>query len=316
MLIDVSKMSHESRFDLITVGHFAIDTILSPKISQPKPTLGGPATYVSVAAAKLGAKVLVISKVGGDFPNEYWTWLRNNDVDLSGLTCVPNASTTRYRIEYDDSERRLRLQAMAPTILPADLPSDLRSRMVHIAPIAGEVSAQTVSKARRCAEILSLDPQGFLRTFDKKGNVALKQWQDSGVLGQIDVFKSAAPEVKAMTKARDVESAMRKISDYGVKTVIVTKGMEGSELFLEGHIYKVPACKPKALVDPTGAGDAYIGAFLAEYTRTRDVLWCASVGSASASFVVEGVGPGRFGEREEVYERAQTIYEKVAGKKN
>jgi sugar/nucleoside kinase (ribokinase family) len=302
-------------FDLITIGHFAIDTILSPKINQPRPTLGGSATYVSVAVAKLGVKVSVVSKVGGDFPDEYLKWLRNNNVDLSGLKSVPNALTTRYWIKYGDSERRLRLQAMAPMILPADFPSDLCSNVIHIAPIAGEVSAQTVFKARKCAEILSLDPQGFVRTFDKKGNVALKQWLDSGVLGQIDVFKSAAPEVKAMTKARDVESAMRRISDHGVKTVIVTRGIEGSELFFEERIFSVPAYKPKVLVDPTGAGDAYIGAFLAEYTHTRDVLWCASVGSASASFVVEGVGPGRFGEREEVYERAQTIYEKVAGRK-
>jgi hypothetical protein len=34
------------------------------------------------------------------------------------------------------------------------------------------------------------------------------------------------------------------------------------------------------------------------------------VGSASASFVVEGIGPERFGERQETYERAKEIYEK------
>jgi len=54
-------------FDLVTVGHFAIDLILSPKIANPRLTLGGSPTYVSLAARKLGARGSVISKVGKDF---------------------------------------------------------------------------------------------------------------------------------------------------------------------------------------------------------------------------------------------------------
>ena len=97
--------------------------------------------------------------------------------------------------------------------------------------------------------------------------------------------------------------------------MIATKGMKGSELLYQGQFYTVPACKPKALVDPTGAGDVYIGAFLAEYAHGKEILWCASVGSAAASFVIEGVGPERFGEKHEVYERATGIYEKATGEK-
>ena len=63
-------------------------------------------------------------------------------------------------------------------------------------------------------------------------------------------------------------------------------------------------------VDPTGAGDVFIGAFLTEYISQKDSLWCACVGSAAASLVVEGVGPTFFGEKEEVYRRASLIYEK------
>lgn len=313
MLIDVSKMSHENTFDLTTIGHFAIDTILSPKITQPKPTLGGPATYVSVAAAKLGARVSVVSKVGGDFPEEYLTWLRNNKVDLSGLKQVQHASTTRYALEYVDRERKLRLQAKAPTISLSDMPRSLSSAVIHVAPIANEIPNEIIPKLRRSADILSLDPQGFLRSFDEKGNVALRQWQDSDVLAQIDILKSTVDEVKVMTEARDLDSAMRQISDHGIKIVIVTMGIEGSRIFFDNEFYDIPASRSK-IVDPTGAGDAYIGAFLAEYMHGKDVLWCASVGSSAASFVVGGVGPERFGEKHEVYQRAQTIYEKVTGK--
>jgi sugar/nucleoside kinase (ribokinase family) len=55
-------------FDIITVGHFSIDFIQLPKICVPKPTLGGPPTYVSIAAKNLNARVSVISNVGEDFP--------------------------------------------------------------------------------------------------------------------------------------------------------------------------------------------------------------------------------------------------------
>lgn len=74
--------------------------------------------------------------------------------------------------------------------------------------------------------------------------------------------------------------------------------------------YHVPACKPRIVRDPTGAGDAFAGAFLAEYLRGTEPVWCCCVGSAAASFVVEEVGPHRFGEKKEVYDRARKIYER------
>jgi sugar/nucleoside kinase (ribokinase family) len=281
---------------------------------DPKTTLGGSPTYVSVAAAKLGAKVSVISKVGSDFPKEYLTWLQNNNVDLSGLERVSNACTTRYVLEYRNLKRHLRLKTKAPPILATDIPRSLRSVVVHVAPIADEISDEVISKLRKSARILSLDPQGFVRSFDKKGNVGVKRWRNPEVLGQIDVFKSAIREIQAVTGLRNLKSAMKKIIDYGPRIAVVTRGIKGSTLLFENQFYCVPACKSKIVMDPTGAGDAYIGGLLAEYVRNKDIFWCACVGSAAASFVVEGIGPEGFGESHEVYERAQRIYEKAVGK--
>jgi len=315
MLIDVSKMNSASMFDLVTVGHFAIDSIRSAKIRQARDTLGGPPTYVSVAAAKLGARVSVISKVGDDFPSKYLGWLQDNNIDLSGVKRVSDASTSRFVIEYKNWERKMRLEARAPPILPVDISSSLRARIVHVAPIANETSSSAVAKLRKSTKVLSLDPQGFVRSFDDRGNVGLKRWRDPEVLAQIDVFKSATEEIRAMTGVRDLKSAMKQISDHGIKVVAVTRGMKGAMLLSDEHFHDIPACKPKRIVDPTGAGDAFIGAFLAEYAKRKDPLWCACVGSAAASFVVEGIGPEKFGERHEVYVRAQGIYGKVVGKK-
>jgi len=305
-----SPLLKKSMFDLVTVGHFSIDSIISPKITTPKPTLGGSPTYVSLAARKLDAKVSVISKVGEDFSDRHITWLNANGVDLSGLKRVKGASTTRFILKYTNLKRRLQLKSQAPPILPEDVPSFLRARAIHVAPIANELSRNVVDKLRTLTDTLSLDPQGFVRGFDAKGKVHLRRWNDEHVLEQIDLYKSSSKEIRTVTGLADLRLAMEKIHDYGAKLVIVTRGMKGSKLLLERRLYEIPACKPRVIKDPTGAGDAFIGTFLAEYVQGKDPTWCACVGSASASFIVEGVGPEMFGEKEEIYARAAKIYGK------
>ena len=298
-------------FDLVTVGHLAIDLITSPEIASSKPTLGGPPTYVSLAAVKLGAKASIVSKVGQDFPEDYVKWLGANHVDLSGLKRVEDAVTTRFVLRYQGNwKRKLQLKALAPPLLTNDVPNSLQAKAIHIAPIVNELSEDTVTKMRKSASILSLDPQGFVRSFDSQGNVRLKLWREKSVLELTDVYKSSQEEIKSITGTSDMQIAAKKIQDCGVKIVIITRGMRGSTLFFADAFYNVPACKSRLVLDPTGAGDAFIGAFLAEYIRGKDPVWCACVGSASASFVVEGIGPERFGERQETYERAKEIYEK------
>ena len=313
MLIDVSTMTHQTRFDIVTVGHFAIDTIDSPKMTQVTTSVGGPPTYVSVAAARLGAKVAVISKVGSDFPEEYLDWLQKNNVNLSGLKQVRDRATTRFTLKYQTTwKRKLQLKARAPAITASDAPSSLKAQVVHLAPIAGELQTEVVRKLRKSATLVSLDPQGFIRSFTKHGSVRHKRWIDPSVLELADVYKSSIHEIRMVTRTASLTQAATRIQDYGVRIVIVTQGMRGSVLLFDEVFQKVPACKPQALVDPTGAGDAYIGAFLAEYLKNKDPFWCACVGSAMASFVVEKIGPDGFGDRENTYTRAREIYEKHA----
>lgn len=311
MLIDVSTMTHKSKFDLVTVGHFAIDTINSPIVTPARTTLGGPPTYVSVAAARLGAKVSVISKVGGDFSREHRNWLLSNRVDLSGLKQVKNRVTTHFIIRYQaTNERKLQLKTRAPRISVMDIPPSLQAEAIHVAPIANELSTDTIAKLRKTTNTLSLDPQGFVRSFNTLGNMKPRHWAPRSTLELIDVYKSSIDELKMVVATHGVKEAARKIQDYGVKVVIATRGLKGSTLLIDNAFHNVPASKPQVVVDPTGAGDAYIGAFLAEYIEGKDPLWCACVGSAMASFVVEGVGPERFGTKQETYERAGRIYQK------
>jgi len=256
--------------------------------------------------------VAVIAKVGGYFSEAYLWWLGQEGVDLSGVVRLANEQTTRFELEYskDFASRTLKLRNRAPPIDVCDLPCPLKAKTVHIAPIAGEISYDVVEKLKSCTEVLSLDPQGLLRSFDEAGNVGFKLPVDKNLLSLINIYKSSQDEIIALTGCSNLDSAIKAIHDFGVATVIVTLGANGAVLSVERTVYRVPACSSSTVVDPTGAGDVFMGSFLTEYNRERDSLWCACVGSAAASFVIEGIGPTFFGDKEEIYQRAWSLYEK------
>ena len=299
-------------FDVISVGHFAIDSIFLPGRRMPFVVLGGSVAYFSFAARRLNATVSVVSKVGDDFPGAYVWWLEQEGIDLSGMVKVENAQTTRFELKYSNnlSNRKLRLKNEAPPITVNDLPKSLKAKAIHIAPVAGEVSYKVVKKLKNCADLLSLDPQGLVRKFDEKGNVTLGSLKNKRILELVDIYKSSLNEIKAATGRSRLDSAIKAIHDYGVETVIVTLGMKGAVLSVEETSYNIPAYKSKKIVDPTGTGDVFVGGFLAEYIRGENSLWCACVGSAAASLVVEAAGPTFFGDKAEIYRRAHVLYEK------
>jgi sugar/nucleoside kinase (ribokinase family) len=299
-------------FDIVSVGHFSIDNIFLPERNKPFIVLGGSPTYISFAARRLDARAAVVSKVGGDFPNAYLWWLKQESVDISGVARVENAQTTSFELKYsnDLSDRVLRLKNCAPPITVEDLPNSLRAKAIHMAPIAGEITHVVAEKLKSCADVLSFDPQGLLRVFDENGNVTLGSLGDKHMLELVNIYKSSQAEIEAVTNQSDLNLAIKAIHDYGVKAVIVTLGIKGAVLSVEDNIYNIPAYKSEKIVDPTGAGDAFMGGFLVEYVNDANYRRCACVGSAVASIVVEAPGPTFSGDKAEIYQRARTLYEK------
>ena len=299
-------------FDIVCVGHFCIDSIILPNRKAPYVILGGSVAYVSLAAKNLGASVSVISKIGSDFPNAYIWWLSQEGIDLSGVAKISEAKTTSFELKYSDdlSWRSLRLTNRAKSITVGDLPNSIEAKAIHIAPVANEIPYEVAEKLKNYAEFLSLDPQGLVRVFDENGNVSYGALLNKRILGMVNIYKSSLEEIEAVTGQRELKSAIKAVHDFGVETVIVTLGMKGAVLSIEGTFYNIPAYKPNKVVDPTGAGDAFMGGFLAEYVQGEDSHWCACVGSAVASAVVEGVGPTFFADKAEIHRRAHALYEK------
>jgi len=298
--------------DVSVIGHLSIDRILLPSRTIPFTVLGGGAAYTSLAVRSLGATASVISKVGGNFPEAYLWWLKQEGVDISGVIKKADLPTTSFELNYskDLSERALTLKAKGAPIELADLPTYMKAKAVHIAPIANEVSFEVIEHLKQCANVLSLDPQGLLRSFDENGNVAENASIDKRILSLINIYKSSRAEILGLTGQSELKAAVEVVHDYGVGTVIVTDGAKGSVLSIEGSQFNIAACPSQVLVDPTGAGDVWIGGFLTEYLRQKESIWCACVGSAAASVVIEGIGPTYFGKKEEIFQRAKVLYEK------
>ena len=298
--------------DITVVGHFSIDSILLPSRATPVVVLGGSVTYVSLVARRLETSVSVISKVGEDFPEAYMGWLQEEGVDLSRVIKIKNEHTTRFELEYSEdlANRTLKLRSKAPPITLIDAPIFLSTKAVHIAPIGDEISFDVVDRLKSGAEVLSIDPQGLLRSFDENGTVAYTAAIDKRMLGLADIYKSSADEISLVTGKSDLHSAIKAVHELGVEIVIVTRGAKGAALSVEKTLYDVPVFTPDVVVDPTGAGDVFIGGFLAEYIHQKDPLWCACVGSAAASVIVQGIGPTFPVDKEEIYRRADVIYEK------
>lgn len=74
------------------------------------------------------------------------------------------------------------------------------------------------------------------------------------------------------------------------KTVITTLAEKGAVIQQNGEKYKIPAAKPKKVVDPTGAGDTWRAGFLTGLERNFDIQTCGQMGAVASSYAVENYG--------------------------
>jgi len=294
---------------LTIVGHLVIDHIFVEGTAY-RPTLGGTPTYAGVAASMMGSRVEVVSKVGHDFPDEYLSWLSNRGLDVSGVVRVDGARTTSFRIVYDCSDRRMTLLDACDPLNPDDIPPDLRADGILLGPVANEIPVETCRVLSGLTKCLSLDPQGYLRRFGPEGTMIDEDRISHEILRLVQVLRASEREISLITGLDNMLEACQLIRSMGPDLVIVTRGPSEIVVVGDGVALAVPSW-PSRVVDPTGAGDAFFGVFLSEFLQGKAVDWCSCVGAASASFVVEGYGPSRFGSAEEIQQRAHRLMKDV-----
>jgi sugar/nucleoside kinase (ribokinase family) len=290
--------------DFAVIGHVAIDRIITDQGERIQ--LGGPPTYVSLVTRKLGKSVRTVTKVGGDIPDDFISQLEGLGIDLEGMI-IEGAETTRFILDYRGAERRLSVGSVCEVFGPEDLVG--LPEVALLAPIVGETPTSVLSNIE--SDMIALDPQGFVRDIRPDGTILPKHWFDESLMKRLTIYKSSEDELRLVTGNLDSMKGLEKIIGLGAEVAIATKGGEGALLVVREGRYKVPALALGEALDPTGAGDTFIGGFFSEYLDGEDPSWCASMGAAMASCVVETVGARIDASRKLVRERAEDVYNRV-----
>lgn len=295
------------KYDLVTVGHIVLDYIEHGGTVKG-PQLGGPCIYASLAARALGAHVALSSKVGPDFPKKHISWLRARDISAANIR-VAGLATTRFRIRYQNGRRTIRVTSTCDSFEKKDFSNLPPSSAIHLGPVLHEIPVSLASDLTRRNSVVALDPQGYVRELGANGSVRIRNWKQAKLLSMIDVLKVSDSELHAIRSNTKSERSLNKL---GSGIVLLTRGDRGTIIWSKDHgAFNVPALRTR-IRDPTGAGDALLGAFLVTWVRTSDLLWSASVGAAVASFLVERTRPASFGTSKQIEKRASAILGRVA----
>lgn len=290
------------RYDLAVVGHIVRDHISRGGRARSV-ALGGSCIYSSLAARALDASVLLVSRVGEDFTRKEFTWIAKRGISIKNIR-TSTSPTTCFSIDYREAGRTLRVTRRCDPLSSSDLEGFPATLAVHMGPVLDEIPEGLAIALTKRDCVVSLEAQGYTRQVSSKGVVHSKRWSNDRLLKNIKVLKASDNELRAITGG---DIAPRRLSKLGPGIVLITKGSMGTVVWsrTEG-VYKVPAY-PTNVRDPTGAGDALVGGFLVSWIRTGELLWSCAIGSAIASFVVEGFGPSNFGSPKQIKRRAQKI---------
>ncbi|UCG60439.1 MAG: ribokinase [Candidatus Zixiibacteriota bacterium] len=280
---------------ITAIGNPVYDYIKTQKVNTETRILSGCSTNAALALSKIGEKVMLVGAVGNDYREKFVADLERFNIDYE---VVPSKETGGFSlIYYDDfGNRTLDLLGRADNI--ANIKSEWyeTSEAVLIAPILGEISLEQIGHIRdNFNGLFFCDPQGLLRGAEDDGRIYHKKVDGiEDALGAFDIVKPNELEGMVLTGINcreDPYEAARIIKSWGPKIVILTLAELGSIIFDGDQFIDIPPYEID-LVDATGAGDTYMGAFVFEYLKTGGDLFTAGCfASATSSIMIENVGP-------------------------
>lgn len=269
---------------VLVAGFITIDVIELKNVSRVLTSIGGPPCYAGLACARHGLKVDVVTKVGNDFPDDQVTWLTRNGITINYKHRSSQSKTTRFHIAVHGERRELTLIFRCKEPSKDQIENQSYDASI-ISPVAGEISKEMTSLISKLSSFVFLDPQGFVRSFDKNGKVKMKNLEDREVLTYATAIKADTDEAMCITGKSNVMDALSYLHGKGIKKAVVTNGSEPCHVLDGDRVYRVDVPKVR-IVDTTGAGDMLSGTITTFYLKTRDFLWSACFGVASSSITL------------------------------
>ena len=268
----ISVVGHTTTDHLFTVPELVAKNH-STFITAHKVFYGGGAANIAAGIAMLGGAAELVTAVGGDFAgSEYDHWLTELGVQRRFIVKPEMHSSTCYLFNDGTNDQITYFEWGASEALN-DAEAPVLDR-VHLAPAEPDFCVRVAEKA----SWVSFDPGQDLVRFSRD--------QIKGILRRTDqlfVNKHEAERICAIGELSHEELIAM------VPRVIITHSADGSFLYQGGEEVRVPSL-PVALVDPTGAGDAFRAGFLTAENRGYDPVTAMEIGTTVASFVVEKAG--------------------------
>jgi ribokinase len=258
----------------VFVGHISIDKIENTNGLHVQP--GGAALYAAIAARTLFPNVALISSTGKDFQFiDVLNLLPYTDIKESENPC------TKFHIKYDDRWEAHYIKA------EHGAGSSITSRRItkhwlkhksifHISPMKPPKVLKILKKIKQKSPETKVSVNTWI-DYIKEGRKNRRILKE--VATKADFFIVNDTEIKSLAKTNSISSAVRIIE---AKRLIVTLGNLGA--IISGQdigLQMVPALTlpPNKIIDTTGAGDVWCGAFLATYNLTEDLSKSVSAAS-------------------------------------
>jgi ribokinase len=251
---------------------------------------GGKGANQAVAAAKLGGKVMMMSKVGDDmFADNTIANLTSFGVDTRHVSRVPGVSSgvAPIMVNRESHNRILIIPGANNHLLPADIDaaaSDLTWCKMIVLQL--EIPLETIYHAIEFGNAAGIP----VLLNPAPANIEL----DIEYACRCDFFVPNETELEILTgmpvhTLEEIQAAAHKLLDHGLKHLIVTLGERGA-LYLHGDEKRHYTAPETDAVDTTGAGDAFIGCFAQSYVASGDIDTAIKRAIRYASHSVTGRG--------------------------
>jgi adenosine kinase len=271
---------------------------VSFQVNGMKEKFGGTAGNIAYALTLMGEKPAVSATIGNDY-HRYFEWFAKNGIRTEHIKVIESESTASAYITTDKADNQI--TGFNPGAMRSSSSLDFdkidpKESIVIISPgnIEDMQSYPGLCKARGIDYIF--DPGQSLPLLGAKELTEAIEGCRILISNdyELDLIKNKTGETK---------ETLLKLA----KTVIVTRGEQGSLVSTPDCEINIPAVKAKQVVDPTGAGDAYRGGLISGLVQGKSIEYCARMGSACASFAVESYGTQDYSfSREEFNKRLST----------
>jgi ribokinase len=254
---------------------------------------GGKGANQAVMAAKLGAEVTMVCKLGRDvFGEGTLENFRDHGVDTTHVTFTDEAFSGVAPIAVDpDGRNAIIIVTGANDLLSV---ADLEQARPAIA-AAGVVVTQLEIPVELTLAAMRIAREEGVRTIFNPAPA--REQLPEELYGLSDVLCPNEPETELLTGMPAGEEAARELLARGAGAVVLTLGERGC-LVVDGEGETLlPVSQVKA-VDTTGAGDAFVGSLAAFFADGRPLIESADRANRIAALSVEGRGtqtsfPGR-----------------------